>query len=169
MRCTSLNIGLLAAILCIGCDPWKEGTSVSLSSTSPNRRARAEIVEITGRLDRNFFLRLTDVQSGVATNVFYSPDEGRPSTERIIWSRDSSRLLLLGREFLVEEQGRLPAGEQLYLLYDITSGELKCNASQQDQYGRFSRVDLVRIDWTDQIEHISGIDRARTGVDHGRR
>ena len=155
MRITSLVACSVAVFLCTGCGPpWpvKEGTQVSLTSTSPDGRRRVEIVEITGRLDRNFFLRLRDSQSGTTTNIFHSPDEGGPGTERIIWSRDSSRLLLLGRNFLVEEQGRMPDGLQLYLLYDTKSRELKCNASQQDQYRGFSRTDIEGISWTGSIE-----------------
>lgn len=152
VRSTSLNINLLGMIVCMGCDPWQEGTRVSLKSMSPDGRTQVEIVEITGRLDRNFYVRLTDVQRGIATNIFYSPDEGSPSTERIVWSRDSSRLLLLGREFFVEEQGRMPDGQQLYLLYDHKSGNLRCNATQQDRYGGFNRDDLATSDWSEQIE-----------------
>ena len=152
MRSTSLSIIVLGMIFCVGCDPWQEGTRVSLKSMSPDGLTQVEIVEITGRFDRNFYVRLTDVQRGIATNIFYSPDEGSPSTERIVWSRDSSRLLLLGREFFVKGQGRMQDGQQLYLLYDHKSGELKCNATQQDRYRGFNRADLVAIDWNDQIE-----------------
>jgi hypothetical protein len=152
MRKASLVTGFIGVLLCAGCDSWKEGTRVSLTSTSPDRRIRVEIVEITGRFDRNFFLRVSDLETGTTTNVFYSPDEGGPGTERIVWSGDSSRLLLLGREFSVEERGRMPDGEQVYLLYDTKSGNLKCNATQQHRYGGFTHAELEAIHWTDKIE-----------------
>jgi hypothetical protein len=111
------------------------------------------MVQITGRFDRNFFLRLSDLGSGNATNIFYSPDEGCPIDERIIWSRDGSRVLLVGREFCVDVNSILPDGQMLYLLYDLKSGNLKCNSNQQEKYPGFNRKDLEAIDWMESIEN----------------
>ena len=63
--------------------------------------------------------------------IFRSPDEGRPEgSEQIRWSDDSERFVLLGRHFIVEPHAELPNGEQLYLSYDLDTGELRCNATQ---------------------------------------
>lgn len=128
-------------------------TTVSLASIAPDGRFLAEIVEKTdGRLDRNFFVRILDLKTGATTNIYNSPDEGPPGTERIVWSADGSRLLLVGNKFLVDELGRMPDGHQLYLLYDFTTGSLKCNASQDGRYEGFGAAELDGIDWREKVE-----------------
>jgi len=152
MRSTFTIVCLACLLSWTGCDWGKEGTKVTMVSNSPDRRRRLEMVEITGRFDRNFFLRLSNLDSGAATNIFYSPDEGRSDGERIIWSRDGSRVLLVGRYFGVGTNALLPDGQILYLVYDLKSGELKCNSSQQDKYRGFTTEDLKGIDWVENIE-----------------
>jgi len=110
------------------------------------------MVEHLGRLDRNFYLRLHHVADKTVVTVFDSPDEGRPvGTERIVWSRDSSQFVLIGRHFFVEDAAHPTNGEAIYLLYDIKSGRIRCNATQQSQYPRFSRDDLNGTDWNGDI------------------
>jgi hypothetical protein len=110
------------------------------------------MVEHLGRLDRNFYLRLHRVADKTVATLFDSPDEGRPvGTERIVWSRDSSQFVLLGRHFVVAEPAQFTNGESLYLLYDTKSGKLRCNATQQSQYPKFSRDDLKGTDWNGDI------------------
>ena len=51
--------------------------------------------------------------------LYRSHDEGRPEgTERLIWSKDGTKLLLVGRHFFVKEDLFLDNGDQLYFLYD---------------------------------------------------
>ena len=50
--------------------------------------------------------------------LYHSPDEGTPyGTERLIWSRDGTKLLLVGRHFFVKDDLFLDNGDQLYFLY----------------------------------------------------
>lgn len=161
MRTALTFLCLAALVLPTGCDWGKEGTKVTMTSTSPDRRSRLEMVEITGRMDRNFFLRLSDLGNGNTTNIFYSPDEGNPEGERIIWSRDGSRVLLTGRYFGVGTNAILPDGQILYLLYDLKSGELKCNSSQQDLFRGFNRKDVEGIDWMESIEQDGAANRSQ--------
>ena len=65
----------------------------------------------------------------------------------IVWAKDSSQFVLLGRQFYVVEGARLTNGESLYLLYDIRSGQLWCNANQQDKAENFSPKNLDGIAW----------------------
>ncbi len=46
----------------------------------------------------------------------------------------------------MKETASLPNGEKLYLMYDLESGELWCNSSQQREYPPFSYDDLQRIE-----------------------
>lgn len=105
--------------------------SNTLVSLSPDGRWRVWLVEVGRFVDRNYELRLEDMQNGEKTTIFSSPDEGEPiGTERIVWSPDSSRFLLLGRHFWAVPEAALPGGEQVYLSYDLQTREVRCNATQ---------------------------------------
>src|SRR5215475_4299983 len=100
-------IVMMALTLSCGCSKEK----VSLSSASPDRRFRVDLVEYDHWMDHNFGVRLHRVDEKTTTTIFNSPDEGRPNgTERIIWSRDSSRFVLVGRHFFVSETANLTNG-----------------------------------------------------------
>jgi len=99
-------------------------------------------------IDRNFDLLLEDVKTGRSRIIFRSPDEGRPvGSERIIWSVDGSRFLLLGRHFYAADATRLKTGEQPYLMMDVPSGKIWCNASQQSEFSAFTIDNLRMISW----------------------
>lgn len=153
-------------LLCVnGCSSEEPTDSVSLTSRSPDGRYLVEIVELQGRLDRNFVLRLSDNRSGNSTEIFESPDEGcPPGTERIVWSVDGSKLLLMGENFYSLTAGREEKEEKLYLLYDLSSGEMKCNATQQNQYAGFDESDLKAIEWSTKIEQVESPNMDFTGA-----
>jgi hypothetical protein len=107
---------------------------VTLTSLSPDNALRVVLIERPG-FDRNFELRLEQTRGGHSRTVYRSPDEGRPAgSERIVWSADSTRFVLLGRHFFVTERGKLPTGEQAYLMMDVRSGQAWCNAAQQSGF-----------------------------------
>jgi hypothetical protein len=118
--------------------------TVTLLSLSPDDRWRVHLIE-RGQpinIDRNFLLRLEQLSDGSIVELFRSPDEGRPiGSERILWSRDSKQFVLVGRHFYVHEGAQLPTGEALYLMYDIPSERLACNAEQQSTHTGFSLSD----------------------------
>jgi hypothetical protein len=107
---------------------------VTLVSPSPDDKTRVRRVELPHLIDRNFELRIENVDApGNVRAVFRSPDEGRPEgSERVLWSGDGRKFILLGRHFYVESSAALPSGEQLYLLFDLDTGELRCNATQSN-------------------------------------
>ena len=120
---------------------------VTLTSLSPDDALRVALIELP-RFDRNFELRLQDVRTGTTRTVCESPDEGRPvGSERIVWSTDSSRFLLLGRRFRVRPPGILSHGEQAYLMMDVRSGQLWCNATQQSAHPGFGIAELRVVRW----------------------
>lgn len=122
---------------------WKLTTAVA---PSPDRAYRVELLDHQGALiDRNFDVVLEDLTTGQRVVIFKSPDEGQPiGTERFIWSDDSSQFLLVGRHFYTVPSDKLTSGETLYLHYDLTRGELKCNADMSS-LPRFSGADLGRF------------------------
>ena len=122
---------------------------VSLRSESPNGYYAVEIGELPVFLDRNFQVRLRSLPSQFALSVLLSPDEGVPGTERIVWSKDSTRFVLLGRNFSVEPHARTGGtNEVLYLLYDVGSGSAWCNAAQKG-LPNFDRPQLTNTVWTE--------------------
>jgi hypothetical protein len=92
------------------------------------------MVELPRLIDRNFELRIENLEKpGVMRTVFRSPDEGRPEgSERVLWSGDGRRFVLVGRHFHVEPSAVLPGGEQVYLYYNVDTGETRCNGTQSD-------------------------------------
>jgi len=104
------------------------------SLLSPEQRLRAVLLDRPHfpSIDRNFVVRIEETE-GVSRKVFMSPDE--PPTgigsERFLWSKDSKRLLLVGKRFWVREGVQLESGEFLYFLYDVPSGQVWCNSDQR--------------------------------------
>lgn len=109
--------------------------SVTTSRLSPDETTRASLLELnpvwTG--DRDISVRLEDLVAGGEVTIFRSPDEGKPpGTERLIWSKDGTKLLLVGRHFFVKENLFLDNGDQLYFLHDLPSGKSWCNSDHSD-------------------------------------
>lgn len=143
---TKVGIVIVACSFGLGCR--RDGDQVSLSSLSPDGSYRVRLVEHDGRLDRNFAVLLESTRTRTTTNLFESPDEGRPiGSERVVWNRDSSQFILLGKRFTVVDQERNDDGESLYLLCRLSPLKLWCNASQQDQLENFRRTQLTNTTW----------------------
>jgi len=138
----------LLSILLLGC--IRQEDEPSLISQSEDKAYRVTIVEHLGRMDRNFAIWVERMRDGYTTNIFESPDEGRPiGTERIIWNREHTQFVLVGREFFVENGPRIQI-ETPYLLYDLPSGKLWCNAAQRSA-PRFTLDNLTN--WTGSYEN----------------
>jgi hypothetical protein len=129
-----------------GCTLFFPQTTVP--SMSPNDNLRVMLRERRLDIDRNFDLLLEHVEERRSRIVFRSPDEGRPvGSERFIWSADGSRFLLLGRHFYAANAPRLSGEEQPYLMMDVSSGKIWCNASQQSEFPAFTVDDLRNVSW----------------------
>ena len=121
----------------------------TIVSLSPDDRHRVHLVELATFIDRNFELRLETLDDGSIKTIFRSPDEGKPiGSERIMWSVDGSRFLLVGRHFYVNDEA-VQDGRALYLMYDIPTGKLWCNAAQQRECPSFSQTDIESTAWQD--------------------
>lgn len=134
-------------IIALGLRALLPGDQTTLVSLSPDARYRVRLVEIPAFIDRNFELRLEDMESGETLTIFRSPDEGRPvGSERIVWSADARRFLLLGRRFT---RGlRLPSSGDLtaYIMYDVVTEEMWCAAGDRG-CASLSVEDVTAIDW----------------------
>ncbi|MDH3274880.1 MAG: hypothetical protein OEM99_10120 [Gammaproteobacteria bacterium] len=153
MRTVILITGVLIIGVLIGLAGARFGEQVTVASLAPDEATRVWVVELPRFIDRNFAVRVEDLETGNLTTIFTSPDEGRPvGSERIVWATDGSRFVLLGRHFYVHPEASLPSGESLYLLYDLRSGELWSNAAQQTELPTFSREDLAATQWRGALD-----------------
>ncbi|NEO82758.1 MAG: hypothetical protein F6J87_00630 [Spirulina sp. SIO3F2] len=105
------------------------GKRITLISTSPNTRARVFIIE-QRFMFRSIELRLQ--KKGENTiSIFIAETKDPPGAERVIWSKDSSKFILLGRNFYgiesYPEQFRSQNGELLYVLYNLNANQKYCH------------------------------------------
>ncbi len=122
---------IVGGVTCIGIG-WESSVyfteRTTTSRLSPDETLRASLTERLG-VGRNFHIQIEDLVSGKTTTIFRSPDEGGPyGSERLIWSKDGTKLLLVGRHFFVKEDLFLDNGDQLYFLYEVATGRFWCNA-----------------------------------------
>jgi len=113
---------VLLALLVAGCSSAVD----TLKERGPGVGHRVTLVDYSGflHLDRNFDLKVD------GETIYHSPDEGPPA-ERVIWSQDGQRFLLLGKNLLTHYGWELENGQTVYLMYDIPSRKLWCNTSQR--------------------------------------
>lgn len=123
------------------------------SSTSSDGHYRIELRERDAFIDRNIEIVLTDLAASPPSHrvIFTSGDEGPPGTERFIWSPDSRAVLLVGNDFFITDAGEQPqVGEREYLLFEVQTGTLWCNAAQSSD-PRFGAAELAQFrldDWS---------------------
>lgn len=121
-----------------------ERTRLTLLANSPDGKCRLRINEYLLSMDRNFEVVLERTVNGhwQSKTIFRTPDEGRPpGTERAYWSVASDWVLLVGKNFKVENIHTLKSGDQLYFLYHVPSERLWCNAVQKDS----ERFDIEKV------------------------
>ena len=131
---------------------------------SPDERTRASLVEVgdgTGgerevsfRLERTsdrgeaFRLDLPGVAGGVA------------GTERLIWSRDGTRVVLVGRHFFGHADLMLAGGDELFLLHDVTSGRTWINSAADLRLPPLTADQISGVEFTEPV-----VLKSRTRVD----
>ncbi len=118
----------------------------TVSSTSPDMRYRIELREVDAFIDRNFEIVLADLTASPPSHrvIFSSPDEGPPGTERFIWSPDSRAVLLVGKNFFTAAGEKPQVGERAYLLFEVQTATLWCNAAQSSD-PRFGAAELAQF------------------------
>jgi hypothetical protein len=111
-----LLVGFAAGQLSARFEAWQH--QVALVSLSPDDQWQVRLIDHIPWVDRNFVMELVDLSDHSASTLFRSPDEDYPiGSERVVWSPDSSRFVLIGRHFAdCPETARLPTGEIAYIL-----------------------------------------------------
>ena len=131
-----------------------EGRTTTTTRLSPDETILARLLETSPAwgLDRNFQVRLESLVDGTSKTIFHSPDEGRPpGTERLVWSKDGTMLLLVGRHFFVKEDLFLDTGDQLYFLYQVPSGKAWLNSAEASDLPPLKAGTIEGIEFTEAI------------------
>ena len=147
-----LLIGLVLAVSVPAiCSAVRDRTTVS--SLSPDDSVRARLVETFPRfIDRNFKVRLEFLDREATLTIFTSPDEGMPEgSERFIWSKDGTMLLLVGRHFIHAPGPLLETGEDAYFLYHVPSRRGWCASKQQRVWPPLTDKTLSQIEFTQEV------------------
>lgn len=127
---------------------------ISASRPSPDGSKVAMLAETPKwipSIDRNFDFAIKDKKTGIRKVVFKSPDEGAAGTERFIWSKNSTHVLLVGRNFSLDQKLQLQTGESVYILFNVDNGQIACNASQRPDYPRVTKEELDKIEFEEPL------------------
>ncbi len=134
---------------------WASREQVTTCRLSPDETLRVWLVEkhMGFRLDRNFAIRLENLSNGETVALLPgSPDEGTPEgTERFLWSKDGTKVLLIGRHFFVREDLLLNNGDQAYFLHDVRSGRSWINAAYTDRFPPLTANLITGVEFTEPV------------------
>ncbi len=136
------------------CQMVSAGRTTTTTRLSPDETLRARLVEVspTWSIDRNFRIDLESLIDGTTKTIFHSPDEGRPAgSERLIWSKDGKRLLVVGRHCYVKDDLFLDNGDQLYFLHDIPSGKSWLNSDGNSDLPPLRAGTIEGIEFTEPV------------------
>lgn len=127
---------------------------ITATRISPDETLRALVVETSPAwaTDRMVQIRLESLVAGTTTLLFHSPDEGNPAgTERLIWSRDGTILLVVGRHFFVKDDLFLDNGDQLYFLHHVPSGRSWSNAAGESKLPPLKADQVRGVEFTEPV------------------
>jgi hypothetical protein len=148
---------LVAGWLIWGLLEWGHGSIIS-SSVSPDGAARARVLLFPAGIDINFEIQVQRVSGMVVEkplHLHYSGDQCS-SNGQFLWTKDGSRVLMIGPRFCVEKSGELPNGQKLFFMHDVRTGQSWCNGFTYRCEGQpsFSKADVAGLDW----DHPSALD-----------
>jgi hypothetical protein len=168
------SVAILATLLlftsCFWCGPILRALNfyTNIASTSPNGRYEIRLQEMRWSfIDRNFRLLLRDTEhSFFSTEIFFSPDEGRPAgTEKFYWSGDSRYAMLTGRHFSVEEPPLTTSeGDLVYLVVDTQTNKMWCNVKQWDEIERITPELLQQLGFEIETKYVDAAEQASSGT-----
>ncbi|WP_435010994.1 hypothetical protein P12x_002285 [Tundrisphaera lichenicola] len=145
--------GLAGSVLTLVVYTKLVARTTTTSRLSPDETIRARLLEGPPHIDRNFSINLEDLARDEVVTIFRSPDEGGPpGTERLIWSKDGTKLLLVGRHFFVKEDLFLDNGDQLYFLHDLPTGKSWCNSAEATPYPPLKADQVQGVEFTEPVD-----------------
>ena len=129
---------------------WGHG-KIIFASVSPDETARARIVLAPG-IDNNFMIqsqRISGIFVDAPLTLHYSGDQC-DRTGQFLWTKDNSRVLLIGPRYCVQTDGKLPNGQKLFFMYDFRTGHSWCNnqyTKRCEGHPSFEKSDLAGFIW----------------------
>lgn len=123
-----------------------------IDSLSPNKEWHVIVTEPTVRSDRNLmvFVERND-KSLPIQKIWTSPDERQELKVRLVWAKDSKRILLLGTGgYWAWKEIELKSGEGLYLIYDLTENQLLSNRASKSS--KFTFKEVAKYEWMESVE-----------------
>ncbi len=140
---------------------WVAEERVTTCRLSPDDTYRVWLVDlhVNFQLDRNFSIRLERLGQfkprqarEITTLLRSSADEGKPEgSERFIWSKDGTKILLVGRHFYVRHDLMLDNGDQVYFLHNLKSGQSWINAENETRLLPLTPSQLAGIEFTEPV------------------
>lgn len=155
-----LTLGSFLILVCLGSFTYCTSHRVTTSVLSPDTRLLAQLVDRRVTFgDRNFNIYLKDNSKwfGERKQIFRSGDEDFPDIERFIWSKDSTKLLLVRSSR--QNFNPIKSGGGLYFLYDLNSSKAYCNWRCGRGFELFTFDDLRNIEFTEPILNAETDDR----------
>ena len=142
---TALGLGLASL-------RWRTTTS----RLSPDETMRVRLLDWgpEHKLDRNFIIRLERLVTDETETIYHSLDEpgsGHEGSERFVWSKDGTKVLLVSRHFDVREDLMLATGDQAYFLYDVTSRRSWLNSELRPNHDPITPEQLAAIDFAEPV------------------
>jgi len=134
---------------------WLRSEQVTTCRLSPDETLRVWLVELHSnlKLDRNLAVRLENLKTQETRDLLpFSPDEGTPEgTERFVWSKDGTKILLVGRHFFVRDDMMLEGGNQAYFIHDIQVGRSWINSADNDRFPPLTADLLAGVEFTEPV------------------
>ncbi len=131
------------------------GPRTTTTRLSPDETTRARLVEVPSRdpTGRNLLVRLEHLETGRTTDLTPGRDDkGRPEgTERLIWSKDGTYLLLVGRHFYVRDDLFLDNGDQAYFLHHLPTGRGWINSAEPSDLPPLRAEQVRGIEFTEPV------------------
>lgn len=132
---------------------------------SPDETARIRLIQTHSfSPEAQLAIQLDRFAAGGPATVARLPEDwdwgGPAGTERFIWARDGTRVLLVGRHFFVRDDLLLATGEEAYFLLDLESGRWWINSAddamtrEREGHGHLPTLtaDLITgIEWTEPV------------------
>ena len=132
------------------------GHRTTTSLMSPDETMRVRLVDFGPefKLDRNFTIKLERRATGMVETVYHSYDEpgnGHEGSERFLWSKDGTKVLLVSRHLDVREDLFLDNGDQAYWLYDVAIGQTWSNSALRRDLDPLTAEQLAGIEFTEPV------------------
>jgi hypothetical protein len=126
----------------------------TITRLSPDETALAELAG-TAWPSQPYRIVVIQLQAPLGNDprtLYTSREQGLPAgTERLIWSRDGTMLLVVGRHFFVKEDLFLDNGDQLFFLHHLPSGRSWSNETGEDKVPPLTAEQVKGVEFTEPV------------------